>query len=119
MFPYYLLMLFLMFDQKMIHPSGQSYYFSCYTSYIILIYLNVGFLFLTLSKTTDSWSLQAISKEVKEKGRMAAFFTVALKRNLVTLYFMILGFFYLTGRILVINIIGGIGMLVSSFITLF
>jgi len=43
---------------------------------------------------------------------------VALKRNLVTLYFMVLGFFYLTGTILVLNIAGGLGMLAFSVITL-
>jgi phosphatidylglycerophosphate synthase len=85
---------------------------------IIIYILNVLFLFLTLSKTTDSGSLQAISKELKKKGALAGFFTVALKRNLVTLYFMVLGFFYLTGTILAINIIGGIGMLAFSFKTL-
>ncbi|PKL35091.1 MAG: hypothetical protein CVV44_23485 [Spirochaetae bacterium HGW-Spirochaetae-1] len=86
---------------------------------IIIYILNVLFLFLTLSKTTDSGSLQAISKELKKKGLLVEIVTVALKRNLVTLYFMVLGFFYLTGTILVINIIGGIGMLIFSFVTLF
>lgn len=85
---------------------------------VIIYVLNVVFLFITLSKTTDSGSLQAISKELKKKGFLAGFVTVALKRNLVTLYFMVLGFFYLTGTILVLNIAGGLGMLAFSFITL-
>ena len=79
---------------------------------------NVIFLFITLSKTTDSGSLQAISKKLKKKGFLAGSVTVILKRNLVTLYFMVLGFFYLTGAILILNIIGGIGMLIFSFISL-
>jgi len=85
---------------------------------IVIYILNILFLFRTLSKTTDSGSLQAISNEVKKKGLLAKIVAIALKRNLVTLYFMILGFFYLTGTILVINIVGGIGMLVFSVVTL-
>ena len=85
---------------------------------IVIYILNILFLFRTLSQTTDSGSLQAISNEIKKKGLLAKIVAVALKRNLVTLYFMVLGFFYLTGTILIVNIIGGIGMLVFSIVTL-
>lgn len=84
----------------------------------VIYILNVIFLFITLSKTTDSGSLQAISKNLKKKGFLAGSVTVILKRNLVTLYFIIPGFFYYTGAILVLNIIGGIGMLIFSFASL-
>lgn len=80
--------------------------------------LAVIFLFITLFKTTTSGSLQAISKEVQKTGPVAKFFAVGLKRNLVTLYFVILGFFYLTEAILVLNILGGLGLFVYSIVTL-
>jgi phosphatidylglycerophosphate synthase len=80
--------------------------------------LAVLMLFMTLYKTTSSGSLQALSKEVQKSGALAKFVTVALKRNLVTLYFMILGFFYLTQTLLILNIAGGLGLMSYSVISL-
>lgn len=80
--------------------------------------LAVTFLLITLLKSTDSGSLQTINREIQQKGKIAKFTAIAVKRNLVTLYFMILGFFYFTQTILVLSIIGGLGMLIFSVISL-
>lgn len=79
-------------------------------SYVIA----VGLLLFTLFKSTDSGSLQTINKDIQKKGRVARFFAIAMKRNLITIYFMVLGFFYFTQTILILNIIGGIGLIIFS-----
>jgi phosphatidylglycerophosphate synthase len=75
-------------------------------------------LFLTLYKTSSSGSLQTITREVGSKGAAAKFVTTLLKRNVVTPILMVLGFFYLTQTILILNIIAGVGLMIFSIVSL-
>ena len=85
---------------------------------VLFYVLAVTSLFLTLYKTTTSGSLQTITKEVQKKGGILKFFTILMKRNIVTPILVVIGFFYCTQLILVLNIIGGFGLMVFSTISL-
>jgi len=85
---------------------------------VIFYVLAVVSLFTTLFMTTSSGSLQTITREVQKKGAAAKFFAVLMKRNVVTPILMVLGFFYLTRTILVLNIIAGLGLMTFSGVSL-
>jgi phosphatidylglycerophosphate synthase len=82
------------------------------------LYLAVASLFITLFKTTSSGSLQTITREVQKRGALAIFVTTMMKRNIVTPILVIIGFFYLTKVILILNIIAGAGLMIFSVISL-
>ena len=85
---------------------------------VVVYVLAVVSLFLTLFNTTSSGSLQTITREVQKRGAVAKFVTTMMKRNIVTPILVILGFFYLTQTILVLNIIAGLGLMVFSIVSL-
>ncbi len=98
------------------HQSSTSFWLG--TVSVSIYVLAVMSLFITLFKTTSSGSLQTITREVQKQGPVAKFFAIALKRNIVTVEFMVLGFFFFTQAILVLNIIGGLGLLAFSGVSL-
>ena len=85
---------------------------------IVVYVLAIVSLFFTLYKTSSSGSLQTITRKVEKRGSAAKFVTTLMKRNVVTPILMVLGFFYLTQTILVLNIIAGLGLMIFSIITL-
>jgi len=99
-----------------IYQSSTSYVLGIIS--VVFYVLAVFSLFFTLFKTTSSGSLQTITREVGKKGALLKFFSTLLKRNIVTPILMVLGFFYLTQTILILNIIAGFGLMVFSIVSL-
>jgi phosphatidylglycerophosphate synthase len=80
--------------------------------------LAVALLFITLIKSSNSGSLNTINRKFKKNGKIASFIAVILKRNVVTLVYVILGFFYLTRTLLIVNMIGCFALVVFSIINI-
>lgn len=99
-----------------IYQSSTSYVLGIIS--VVFYVLAVFSLFFTLFKTTSSGSLQTITREVGKKGALLKFFSTLLKRNIVTPILMVLGFFYLTQTILILNIIAGAGLMIFSIVSL-
>lgn len=94
------------------HPSVLDYNLGVIT--VLMYSLAVLLLFVTLMKVSSSGSLNVINRDFKKKGKLASFLAVLLKRNVVTLIFVFLGFFYLTRTLLFLNIIGCLGLIIFS-----
>jgi len=99
-----------------LNPGSTSYILGVLS--VVFYILAVASLFMTLFKTTSSGSLQTITREVQKRGAFAKFVTTMMKRNIVTPILVVIGFFFLTEVILVLNIIAGAGLMIFSVISL-
>ena len=95
-----------------LNPTPFDYKLGLVTTVAYLI--AIAMMFITLMKFSDSGSLAVINADIRKKGKVANFFAVLLKRNVVTLVFMVLGFFYLTRTLLFLNMAGCIGLMIFS-----